>query len=126
MKPSVLLLGPLHLAIKVVQEAVSEQVIVGQIELTTGIVKAVAVAFTWKVEPFGVTKLIALEVEVSLATKSVSDEADHLVQAHATLNDWRELAQGRHMSVHLSITEPEEECLVTNQAGLMLAYIPRV
>lgn len=113
-QPAILLLGPLHLAVKVVQEVVAEDLVIDKVELAASVVEAVAVALTREVKPFGVSKLVSFEVEVSLTSKTVCDQTDHLVQSHTALNDGGELAQSRHVCVHLGITEPEEKSLVTD------------
>ena len=81
-QPAILLLGPLHLAVKVVQEVVAEDLVIDKVELAAGVVEAVAVALTREVKPFGVSKLVSFEVEVSLTSKTVCDQTDHLVQSH--------------------------------------------
>jgi len=92
-EPAIFLFCPLHLAVKLVQEAVSQQLVVWQIELTAGIVEAVAVALAWKIEPLWMAKFVALEVEVTFTTESVGDQANHLVQSHTTLNHRRKFAE---------------------------------
>lgn len=114
-QPAILFLGPLHLAVKLVEELVAEEVVVCEVELAAGIVEAVAVAFTGKVEPLWVAKLIALKVQVAFASKTVRDQADHLVQRQTPVYDGSQLRERRHVGVHLRIAEPEEQCLVTDE-----------
>lgn len=92
-EPTILLFCPLHLAVEVVQEAVSQQVVVWEVELTASIVEAVAVALAWKVEPLWVTEFVALKIKITLATESVGNQTNHLMQTHTALDDWRELAE---------------------------------
>ncbi len=44
------------------------------------------------------------------------DEADHLVQRHAAVDDDRRLADRRHVRVHLLVHQPEGHRLVPNQS----------
>ena len=45
---------------------------------------AIAVAFSWEVDPLGVAKLVAHEVEVGFTAQGHGDEANHLVKSHAS------------------------------------------
>lgn len=79
-QPAILLLGPLHLAVELVEEPVAQEFVIDEVELATSIVEAVVVALAREVEPLWVTKLVALEVQVSLASQSMRDQSDQLVQ----------------------------------------------
>jgi hypothetical protein len=48
-QPSVLLLGPLHLAVELVEEPVAQELVVDEVELPARVVEAVAVAFAREV-----------------------------------------------------------------------------
>lgn len=50
-QPLVLVLAPVHGDIKLVQVLVSQQWVVDQVELTSGMGERVAVAFSWEVHP---------------------------------------------------------------------------
>lgn len=78
-EPAVLLFGPLHLAVELVEVAVAEETVVNKVELAAGVCEAVVVAFTGKVEPFWVAELVTFKVEVALASEAVGDQADHLM-----------------------------------------------
>ena len=54
------------------------------------------------------------EVEVSLATECVRDEADDAVQREAAVDDERAFRHRRHVAVHLRVHQPKRYCLVTD------------
>lgn len=117
-EPAILRLEMLHSGIKLVEELVSEEAIIHKVELSASIVERVSVSFSWEIEPFWMTKLVALKVEVTLTTKGVCKQTNHLVKSHSSLNDWCEIGQSRHVGVQLLVTEPEEEGLVTDKARM--------
>ena len=79
MEPSVLLFCPLHLAVKFIEEPVAEKLVVWKVELAASVVEAVVVAFAWEIEPLGVAKLVAFEVQVALTSQAVRDQTDQLM-----------------------------------------------
>lgn len=99
-----------------VEELISQQVVIGEVELPSGVPERVLVAFTREVKPLGVTKLIALEIEITFATEGVCEQSDHLVQRHSSSNDRRQRGEGGHVCVHLCVAEVENQGLVTDQA----------
>lgn len=117
-QPPVLLLCPLHFAVEFVEEPVAQEVVVNEVELAPRVVEAVAVAFAREVEPFGVPEFITLEIQITFASETVRDEADHLVQGETAVDDGGQLGQDGHVGVHLCVTEPEEEGLVPNEPGV--------
>lgn len=46
----------------------------------------------------------------------MSDEADHLMQLHATVYDGCHGDQGAHIGVHLLVHQPEGQALIANQS----------
>ncbi len=52
-----------------------EELIVCKVHLTSGVVETEAIAFSWEVQPFRMTKLIPYEVEVGLSPQAHSDES---------------------------------------------------
>jgi hypothetical protein len=50
-QPLVLVLAPVHGDIELVQVLVSQQWVVDQVELTSGMGERVAVAFSWEIHP---------------------------------------------------------------------------
>lgn len=79
MQPAKLRFGLVHQTIKVVEELISEEGIVREVKLSSSIPERVVVALSREVEPLGMTKLITLKVKVSLSSKSMRDQPDHLV-----------------------------------------------
>jgi len=114
-KPSVLLLCPLHLAVELVEEPVAEELVIWEVELAAGVVEAVVVAFAREVEPLRVTELVTLKVQITLTSQTVCDQSDQLVQRQTAVDDWGELRKDRHVGVHLRVAKPEEQSLVANQ-----------
>lgn len=115
LQPTEAALAGVHETIKVVEELVPEQVVVGQVKLAPGVPKGVLVALAGEVQPFRVTKLVTLEVEIALAAETVGQEANHLVQGHPSVDDRGECCQHGHVGVHLSIAEMHHEGLVSNE-----------
>ena len=62
MEPAILLFGPLHFAVKFIKESVTKKVVINEIKLSAGVVKAAAIPFSGKVQPFWVPEFVALEV----------------------------------------------------------------
>lgn len=87
-QPAVLIFCSLHCCIELIEKLVSQKTIIWKVKLAPRILVAVSVALSWEVKPLAMAELVALEVEVSLTTEGVGDEADHLVQSHATVNQW--------------------------------------
>lgn len=59
------------------------------------------VAGAGEVDPLGVAKLVAHEVQIALAAETVRDEADDLVQLQAAIDYGRQGRHHRHVRVHL-------------------------
>ena len=90
-EPSVLLLGPLHLAVELVEEPVAEELVIWEVELAAGVVEAVVVAFAREVEPLRVTELVTLKVQIALTSQTVCDQSDQLMQRQTAVDDRGEL-----------------------------------
>jgi hypothetical protein len=104
-EPAIFLLEMIHTRIKLVQELISKKMVVSQVELTASIPETIVVSGTREVEPFRVTELVTLKIEVAFTTETICDETDHFVKCHASLNDRGELSKGRHVRVQLSIAK---------------------
>lgn len=104
-EPAVFGLSEVHGPVEIVQEMVSQKVIVGEIELPPSVPEGVLVAFAGEVEPLGVAELVAFEVEVALAAEPLREEANHLVKRHSAVNDGSQWCQYGHVGVHLRIAE---------------------
>jgi hypothetical protein len=92
-QPAILLLSPLHLAVKLIEEPVAEKVIVDKVELSTSVVEAVVVSLSGKVQPFRMPEFITFEVEIALTSQPVGDQAQHLMQREASINHWSSLSE---------------------------------
>ena len=88
-------------------------------ELPTGIVVAEAIPLPREVQPLRMAKLVPNECEVGLPSQSKGDEPNQLMQCHPSVNGGRALGDGGHVSVHLSIHEPEGQALVPHQCLVM-------
>ncbi len=55
------------------------------------------------------------EVEISFSAESVRDEADHLVERKASVDDKVRMTRRAHVRVHLLVHEPERNGLVAHQ-----------
>jgi len=108
-QPSVTLFKMLHGSIKVVEKFVSQEGVIKDIPLPSGVVVRVVVPGTREVEPFRVAEFITLKVEVAFTTQSVSEESDHFVEGKTALNDGGKVGECRHVSIELFITEPHEK-----------------
>ena len=86
-EPAILLLGPLHLAVKVVEKLISKQIIVREIELPPSIPVAVVITIPWEIQPFWVAKFVSLKIEISFTSKPVRDKSYHLMQTQASFDD---------------------------------------
>lgn len=58
---------------------------------------------------------LTYEVEVAFTAQAVSEEADHLVQLQAAVDDRRHGNQGAHVGVHLLVHQPEGQSFISNQ-----------
>jgi hypothetical protein len=93
-EPLVLALELVHDLVKLVEILVAEEVVVNEVELTTGVRKGVAIALTGEIHPpgkdgvsrlfahvkyqdaLGVTELVAFKVQVRLTAQGVYEETD--------------------------------------------------
>jgi hypothetical protein len=108
-----------HGDVELPQIAISEKLVIYEVELSSSMSEAVAVALSREVHPsarqrcidrfdiLGMTKFVSLEVQVALSTESVYEEPvvsweflggspDHLVQGQSTIDNWREGRKVRH------------------------------
>lgn len=118
-KPTVLRFALVHHGIKVVQELVAEKRVLGEIELAAGIPEGVLVTLTRKIEPLGMTELIALEIEVAFTTQAVGEQANQFMQSNTAVNNGRQRRQYRHIGVHFRVAEMHHQGLIANKAGLL-------
>jgi hypothetical protein len=57
-----------HGRIELVEIAVSQEWIVDQIELPASVLERIAIACSGEIEPFGMPKLVAFEIEVAFSS----------------------------------------------------------
>lgn len=119
-QPAVLVLGQVHRPVEVVEVLVTQEAILGKVELASGVPERVLVALAGEVEPLRVAELVALEVEVTLTTQGMGEETDQLVKSHAAVNDRGERREDRHVGVQLGIAKMHHEGLVTDEPVWML------
>lgn len=121
MQPAILVLAQVHGAVKVVEELIPKEAVLGQVQLAASIPERVLIALAGEVQPLGVTKLVALKVEVALASESMGQQTDHLVQGHTAVNNRGQWGERRHMGVELSVAQMHHERLVTDKTRVELA-----
>ena len=77
------------------------------------------VTFTREINPLWVPHLVTHEVKVTLATESQRENADHLVQGHATIDFEAHGLITPHPSIYLRVEEPHGLSLIAND-GLIV------
>ena len=90
--------------------------------MATGILVAPAVTLTGEVDPFGMTELIAHEVEIASVDSSEGHKADELMQRHATGHHTIVVAH-HHMPIHLLVNKAEDDGLVAHKSLIMALAI---
>ena len=103
-----------HLLVEIAKPMIAEFVVVDEVPLTAGILVTPAITLTGKVNPFGMTKLIAHEIEVATVDGSSSYQTYHLVERDATVNHLVLVAL-LEVPVHIGIDEAEDDSLVAHQ-----------
>mmetsp|Transcript_13740 Transcript_13740/g.31730 ORF Transcript_13740/g.31730 Transcript_13740/m.31730 type:complete len:415 (+) Transcript_13740:249-1493(+) len=106
----------LHGRVEVVEMDVTKMRLVREVPLAASVMVRPVVPDAGEVDPLRVTKLVAHEVEISLSSERHCDEADHLVQGDAAVDDGVGGGQERHAVVHLLVHEPESDGLITNKS----------
>lgn len=104
-----------HRLFEVLQAAVFEVGVVGEVPLTTGVFVGPVVAFAWEVDPLGVAEFVADEAEPGFATGNHGEEANHFVEGNAAVDDGT-FVRLFHLPIHLFVHEPEGEGLVADEA----------
>ena len=67
------LTGVDHIVIKVIQPLILQETVILQTPLTAAVIEAPAISLPGEVDPFGMAKLVAHEVQVSLTASSQSE-----------------------------------------------------
>mmetsp|Transcript_34629 Transcript_34629/g.98119 ORF Transcript_34629/g.98119 Transcript_34629/m.98119 type:complete len:307 (-) Transcript_34629:1915-2835(-) len=109
-----------HCRVKVVQLHVQQVRGVDKVPLPPAVLIAPAVTVAGEVNPLGVPKLVAHEVEPPIPAEREGEETDHLVEGQAAGDHRGLLHQGAHSCVHLGVHQAEGHCLVSDQ-GLVVA-----
>ncbi len=78
------------------------------------------VSIARKVDPFGVSKFVAHEVEVAVVGGGEGDEACHFVEGDAAV-DGEVAGAGVHVEVHLFVDEFEDEGFASDE-GLIVGF----
>jgi hypothetical protein len=60
--------GMIHFFIKSVKVTISKIFVVHEIPLSTAMLIAISISFTWEIDPFWVTEFVAHEIKVRLST----------------------------------------------------------
>mmetsp|Transcript_17773 Transcript_17773/g.41029 ORF Transcript_17773/g.41029 Transcript_17773/m.41029 type:complete len:473 (-) Transcript_17773:1167-2585(-) len=109
------LLEAVHGSVKVVEVDVPQVSLVSERPLAASAVVRPVIANARKVDPLGVPKLVAHEVEVSLATERHGEHADHLVHGDTAVNNQVCRSEVGHAVVHLLVHQTEGNGLVANE-----------
>jgi len=64
--------------------SISKVFIIHQIPLSSAVLIAISVSFSWKIDPLRMSELISHEVKIALSTKRLGDQPDHLVKSHTS------------------------------------------
>ena len=88
--------------------------IVDKTPLAASVLITPAVAFTWEVNPFWVSELVAHEVKVSSIDGSCRYETNHLMQGDSTFGDSVDILLCE-VPVHIGINEAEDDSLVAHK-----------
>ena len=83
-----------HFLVEVAKEMVVELLIVNEVPLASCILVAPSVALSWEIDPLGMSKLVAHEVEVASVYGRGRGKAYHLVQGYSSV----------HVAVLVSLT----------------------
>ena len=102
-----------HGLIEVTQIMIAEVLVIYQIPLATRILMAPSIAFAREVYPFGMTKLIAHEVQVATIDGGCREQANHLVQGDASMYGVI-LVTFLEVPVHIGIYQTEDNGLVAH------------
>ena len=104
-----------HRLFEVLEAAVFEVGVVGEVPLATGIFVGPVVAFAGEVDPLGVAEFVADEAEPGFAAGNHGEEANHFMEGEAAVDDGT-FVRFLHVPIHLLIHEPEGEGLVADEA----------
>ena len=93
---------------------IAEFLVVDEVPLPASVLIAPSVTFAGEVDPFGMSELIAHEVEVAAVDGAEGGQANHLVQSDAT-GDGIVLVALLEVPVHVAVDETEDDGLVAHE-----------
>ena len=103
-----------HVFIEIPQLSVTKGIVVFQRPLATGIMERPLVPLPRKIDPFGMTELVAHEREVAASAGGQGHQADHLVQGDAAI--YRQvLGADVHRRVHFLVHQPENNGFIAHE-----------
>ena len=103
-----------HGPVEKTELTVAQAVVVSQRPLAARITVAPAVPLARKVDPFGMTELVAHKIEIGLASQRKRHQPDHLVERHTALYG-QIVPTALHRRVHRTPHQPEGNRLVAHQ-----------
>ena len=109
-----------HCLVEVAEVMEAKILIVHEVPLATGIFVAPSVSFAREVDPFGMSELVAHEVEVASVYGAYCGQANHFVQSNAAVHI-RVLVAFLEMPVHVAVYETEDDGLVAHER-LVVAF----
>ena len=104
-----------HLAVEITEEMIVKVGVVDKIPLAARILVAPSVALAREVNPFGMTKLVAHEVQVATVHGRSRYKANHLVQGYATIHAIVLVATAE-VPIHISVNKTEDDSLVAHES----------
>ena len=103
-----------------VEELVFEVLAIDEVPLTSCVLVAPTITFSWEVNPFRMTELVAHEIEVATVYGSDSHEAYHFVQRHAAF-DHKVVVTDHHVPIHFFVDETEDDSFIADES-LVVAF----
>ena len=118
-----ILLGELnHIFIEIVKPLVLQETVFLKAPLAAAIMEAPSIAFTGEIDPFGMTKFVAHEVQISFTTAGKGKEADHLMKGDGAVNH-RIVGILVHVRVHGGVCQTENQGFIANQSLVVAFHI---
>jgi hypothetical protein len=84
----------------------------------------VVVALSGKVDPLGMSELVAAKVEDGVASQDPREGEDELVQRNGAVQSNGRRRQHRHVRVHQRVGQPHDQRLVANKRLIVTLTIP--
>eukprot|EP00951_Prasinocladus_malaysianus_P021839 scaffold181505_cov33-Prasinocladus_malaysianus.AAC.1 len=106
----------MHGLVPLVELVVQQVRPVHQAPLAPAVLVAPVVAVSREVDPLGVAKLVAHEVQPAVPAERHRQQPCHLVEGDASSDDRRLLLQGAHVVIHLGVHQAEGDGLVAHES----------